>query len=194
MKRILRLASVSAIVVAAVTLSLHAAESGKKSFVAAWQDRSVVLKRPLFSIVFDERSKWLPMFTREGRVTGLTVGTPSALYYQFDARRDAEEDIVATDPNVIVSTLRDQYRRSAYLEIGNVQDVQAIMLVRYEPGVELVIKKVQIDRDRVRLLLHKDRKGDLSTTLTVKWPVPLSKELSESAVIEDILDRYFTRR
>jgi hypothetical protein len=192
-KCILRLASVSAIVVAAVTLPVHAG-SGKKSFLAAWQERSVVLKRPLFSIVFDERSKWLPMFTREGRVAGLTVGTPSAMYYQFDARRDAEEDVVATDPNAIVSTLRDQYRRSAYLDLGNVQDVQAIMLVRYEPGVELVIKKVHIDRDRVRLLLHKDRNGDLSTTLTVKWPVPLSKELSESAVIEDILDRYFTRR
>lgn len=194
MKRYLRLASAIAIVIAAVTISLHAAESEKKSFLAAWQDRSVVLKRPLFSIVFDERSKWLPMFKRDGRVAGLTVGTPSAMYYQFDARREAEGDIVAIDPNVIVSTLRDQYRRSAYLEIGNVQDVQAVMLVRYEPGVELVIKKVQIERDRVRLLLHKDRKGDLSTTLTVKWPVPLSNELSEAAVIEDILDRYLTRR
>jgi hypothetical protein len=190
-RRSFQFASAITIVVAAATLSLHAAESEKKNFVAAWQDRSVVLKRTLFSIVFDERSKWLPMFKHEDRVTGLTVGTPSATYYQFEARRESEEDVIAADPNVIVSTLRDQYRRSAYLEIGNVQDVQALVLMRYEPGVELVVKKVQIERDRVRLLLHK---GDLTTTLTVKWPVPLSKELSESAVIEDVLDRYVTRR
>lgn len=186
--------SLITLLVAATTISLHAAESEKKSFVAAWQDRSVVLKRTLFSIVFDERSKWLPMVKHEGRVTGLTVGTPSTMYYQFDARRDSEDDIVATDPNVIVATLRDQYRRSTYLENGFVQDVQAVTLVRYEPGGELIVKKVQIDRDRVRLLLHKERKGDLSTTLTVKWPAPLSKELTEAAVIEEILDRYLTRR
>ena len=193
MKRSLRFAAVITIMVAAATLSLHAAESEKKSFLAAWQDRTVVLKRTLFSIVFDERSKWLPI-KHEGRVTGLTVGTPGTMYYQFDARRESEDDIVATDPNVIVATLRDQYRRSTYLDNGFVQDVQAVTLVRYEPGVALVIKKIQIDRDRVRLLLHKDRKGDLSTTLTVKWPAPLSKELSEGAEIEDILDRYLTRR
>jgi hypothetical protein len=192
--RCLRIASITVIVVVVVSPSLTAAESEKKSFVAAWQDRNVVLKRTLFSIVFDERSKWLPMFKHEGRVTGLTVGTPGSTYYQFDARREAEEDIVAADPNVIVSTLRDQYRRSAYLEIGHVQDVQPLTLVRYEPGVELVVKKVQIERDRVRLLLHKDRKGDLSTSITVKWPVPLSKDLSESTIIDDILDRYVARR
>jgi hypothetical protein len=190
----LRTVSAITIAVAAATVVLSAAESGKKDFITAWQNRSVVLKRTLFSVVYDERSRVLPLWKQKGRVAGLTVGTPSATYYQFEARRDAEEDVLANDPNVILSTLRDQYRRSEYLDIGNVQDVEPLMLVRYEPGVELLVKKVQIERDRVRLLLHKDRSNDLATTLTVKWPIPLTNELTESAVIEDIITRYVTRR
>jgi hypothetical protein len=194
MHRSLRLVSAIAIVVAAATVVLPAAEAGKRDFITAWQNRSVVLKRTLFSVVYDERSRVLSIWKQEGKVAGLTVGTPSATYYQFEARREAEEDILANDPNVILSTLRDQYRRSSHLEIGNVQDVEPLMLVRYEPGVELVVKKVQIERDRVRLLLHKSRASDLATTLTVKWPVPLTKELTESAIIEDVITRYVTRR
>lgn len=194
MPRSLRILSVITIMIAATTVVLPAADSRKKDFVTAWQNRSVVLKRTLFSVVYDERNRVLPLWKQEGRVAGLTVGTPSATYYQFEARRESEEDILANDPNVILSTLRDQYRRSSYLEIGNVQDVEALMLVRYEPGVELVVKKVQIERDRVRLLLHKTRASDLATTLTVKWPVPLTKELTESAVIEDVITRYVTLR
>jgi len=190
----LRTVSAITIVVAAATVVLPAAESGKKDFITAWQNRSVVLKRTLFSVVYDERSRVLPLWKQKGRVAGLTVGTPSATYYQFEARREAEEDVLANDPNVILSTLRGQYRRSEYLDIGHVQDVEPLMLVRYEPGVELLVKKVQIERDRVRLLLHKDRASDLATTLTVKWPVPLTKELGESVVIEDVISRYVTRR
>ena len=194
MHRSPRILSVITIMIAAATVVLPAADSGKKDFVAAWQNRSVVLKRTLFSVVYDERSRVLPLWKHGGRVAGLTVGTPGATYYQFEARREAEEDILANDPNVILSTLRDQYRRSEYLDIGHVQDVEPLMLVRYEPGVELVVKKVQIERDRVRLLLHKNRASDLATTLTVKWPVPLTKELTESAVIEDVITRYVTPR
>jgi len=190
----LRTVSAITIVVAAATVVLPAAESGKKDFITAWQNRSVVLKRTLFSVVYDERSRVLPLWKQKGRVAGLTVGTPSATYYQFEARREAEEDVLANDPNVILSTLRGQYRRSEYLDIGHVQDVEPLMLVRYEPGVELVVKRVEIERDRVRLLLHKDRASDLATTLTVKWPVPLTKELGESVVIEDVISRYVTRR
>ena len=194
MHRSLRIVSVITIMIGAGTVVLPAAESGKKDFITAWQNRSVVLKRTLFSVVYDERSRVLPLWKHGGRVAGLTVGTPGATYYQFEARRESEEDILANDPNVILSTLRDQYRRSAYLDIGNVQDVEALMLVRYEPGVELVVKRVEIERDRVRLLLHKDRASDLATTLTVKWPVPLTNELTESAVIEDVITRYMNRR
>ena len=169
-----------------------AAQSNKKAFLSSWQDRSVALKQTLYSIVYDERRRFLPLTKQDGKVAGLTVATPSAVYYQFEARRDSEDDIVGRDPNAIVTALRQQYRRSTHLDIGNVKEVEPVLLVRYEPGVVMVVKKVQIERDRVRLMLH-NQVGEESTTLTVKWPVPLSKELTESAVIERVLDQFLTR-
>src|SRR4030095_6933856 len=93
-----------------------------------------------------------------------------ASYYQFDARRDSEEDIIDDDPNGIVSKMRKQYIRSMNLDIGRSHDVQPAMLVQYSPGVEFIVRNVRIDRDRVRLHFHKVGQGDLATTLTVKWP------------------------
>jgi hypothetical protein len=68
------------------------------------------------------------------------------------------------------------------------------MLVRYAPGVAFIVKKVRIDRDRVRLYLHKDGDADLATTLTVKFPTPLTKELTESPLIDESLTRFVMRK
>jgi hypothetical protein len=179
----------------AAAASLHAAErSGKKAFQNAWVGRSVVVKRALYSVVFDERSLVLPVFKHRDRVSGLTVVTPTGgYYYQFDTRRDSEEDIVDRDPDGIVSQMRTLYFRSMHLDNGAVQDIQPLMLVRYSPGVAFIVRKVQIDRDRVRLYFHKDGEADLATTLTVKFPIPLSNELTESTLIDDALGRFVTR-
>jgi len=175
--------------------SPHAAErSGKKAFQDAWMGRSVVVKRVLYSIVFDERSRVVPLFTHRDRVSGLTVVTPTGTtYLQFDARRDSEDDIVDKDPDGIVSQLRDQYFRSVHRSDDSAQDIEPLMLVRYSPGVAFIVRKVQIHRDRVRLYFHKDGEADLATTLTVKFPAPLSKDLSESQLIDDALTRFVTR-
>jgi hypothetical protein len=178
------------------TPSLHASErSGKKAFQHAWVGRSVVVKRVLYSVVFDERNRVLPLLKHQERVSGLTVVTPTGTsYYQFDARRESEKDIVDKNPNGIVSEMRKQYFRSMYVDdIGAVQDVEPLMLVQYTPGVALVVKKVQIDRDRVRLYFHKDGQAELATTLTVKFPTPLSNELTESPLIDDAISRFVTR-
>src|SRR5262245_27013144 len=76
--------------------SPHAAERlGRKAFQDAWMGRSVVVKRVLYSVVFDERSRVVPLFTHRDRVSGLTVVTPTGTsYLQFDARRDSEDDII----------------------------------------------------------------------------------------------------
>ena len=179
----------------AAAASLHAAElSGKKAFQNAWVGRRVVVKRVLYSVVFDERSRVLPIVKHRDRVSGLNVVTPTGTaYYQFDARRDSEEDIIDQDPNRIVSELRKQYYRDKHLDIGNVQDIEPLMLVRYSPGVAFVVRKVQIDRDRVRLYFHKDGEADLATTLTVKFPTPVSNQLTESPLIDDALTRFVTR-
>jgi hypothetical protein len=179
----------------AAAASLHAAErTGKKAFEQAWVGRSVVVKRPLYSLVFDERSRLVPVMKHKDRVSGLTVVTPTGTYYyQFDSRRDSEEDIVDQDPDRIVSKMRDQYYRSKHLDNGAVQEIEPLMLVRYSSGVALIVKKVQIERDRVRLYFHKEGEADLATTLTVKFPTPLSKELTESALIDDAISRFVTR-
>ena len=190
-----RLAFTLSVLVVTAAVSLEAAApSAKKAFVTAWEGRSVVLTQPLFSIVYDERSRWLPSVKKEGKVTGLTVTTPSGTNYQFEALRDSEEDIVERDPNHVVSVLRNRYRRAMHLDLGSVQDVEPVMLVRYDPGVVLLVDKVQIDRDRVRLSFHKERKEEPVTTLTVKWPVPLSNEFTEAPLIENLLARFVSRQ
>jgi hypothetical protein len=183
------------LVALAAAASLHAAElSGKRAFHNAWVGRRVVVKRVLYSVVFDERSRVLPIVKHRDRVSGLNVVTPTGTsYYQFDARRDSEEDIVDQDPDRIVSKMKDQYYRSMHLDNGAVQDIEPLMLVRYSPGVAFIVRKVQIDRDRVRLYFHKDGEADLATTLTVKFPTPLSNELTESPLIDDALTRFVTR-
>jgi hypothetical protein len=124
----------------AAVASLHAAErSGKQAFQNAWVGRSVVVKRALYSVVFDERSRVLPVIKHRDRVSGLTVVTPTGIsYYQFDARRDSEDDIVDQDPDAIVSKMRKQYFRSMHLDDGAVQDVEPFTLVRYSPGVAFI--------------------------------------------------------
>jgi hypothetical protein len=61
-------------------------------------------------------------------------------------------------------------------------------------GVECVVRKVQLDRYSVRLLLAStagvDGDQDSLTSLTVKWPVPLSKSLSERDSIENLIRRF----
>jgi hypothetical protein len=182
-------------VMLAAAASLHAAErSGKKALQEAWVGRSVVVKRTLYSVVFDERSRVVPLVTHRDRVSGLTVVTPTgSSYYQFDARRDSEEDIVDRDPDRIVSKMRTQYIRSKHLDNGATQDIEPLMLVRYAPGVAFTVRKVQIDRDRVRLYFHKDGETDLATTLTVKFPTPFSNEFTESPLIDDAITRFVTR-
>jgi hypothetical protein len=121
------------------------------------------------------------------------VTTGGTYYYQFDARRDSEDDIVDNDPDGLVSKMRTQYYRTMHLDNGAVQEIEPVMLVRYSPGVALIVKKVQIERDRVRLYFHKEEEADLATTLTVKFPIPLSNELTESALIDDALARFVSR-
>jgi hypothetical protein len=181
------------LLLAVAAVSVTAAPSGTKAFTTAWEGRTVVLTRTLFSLVFDERVRALPLFKRQGKVAGLTVGTPSETYYQFDARRDSEDDVIDRDPNRLLARMQTQYRRSTHLEIGNVQDVQAVMLVRYEPGVRLVVRKEQFERDRLRLTLHKPEDRDVATTVTVKWPAPWSKDLTEATLIDAVLSRFVTR-
>ena len=184
------------LLVLAPAVAVHAAgRTGKKAFQQAWVGRSVVVTRALYSVRFDERSRLLPLVKTRDRVSGLTVVTPSGTsYYQFDARRESEPDIIDHDPDGVVSQLRSQYIRSLHLEHGTSQDVEALMLVRYAPGVTFTVGKVRIERDRVRLDLHAEGEAGVATTLTVKFPSLLSDELTESALIDDAIARFVARQ
>jgi hypothetical protein len=183
------------VLIVLLATTIHAAEQqGRKAFVDAWQGRTVVLKRPLYSVIFNERRRFMPLTKRASRVAGITVVTPTETYYQFDSLRDEEPDIVERDPNRIIPALQNQYRRSAHLDVGNVQDIEAVMLTRYEPGVTLVVQRIQFDNDRVRVLLRRDDEDEVATALTVHWPTPLSKPLTEAPVLGELLARFIAPR
>ena len=165
------------------------ADNAEKSFARAWQGQRIVVKQALFALVYNERSKL--GITRRSKRDGLVVLTPfNGSYLQFDGR-DSEEDITGRDVNQIVRTVSQQYRRGSKLEMGNYQKIEPLFVARYEKGAELVVSGVTVDRDRVRFVFTEPPgghdPGDLATSLTVKWPVPLSKSLSERELIEKLV-------
>jgi hypothetical protein len=187
------LASMLVLVVATNTIGA-AQQHGRKAFVTAWRDQQVVVKRPLYSLVYSERTRFLPIARKDGRISGLTVATPNDTYYQFEARRDYEEAIVARTPEGILAAMETRYRRSAHLDEGYVQDVEPGMLVRYESGVKLVVGRVEIERDLVRLFLRRAHDHEVVTTLTVKLGGPVSTALVEAPLIESVLNRFVTKQ
>jgi hypothetical protein len=190
-----RISLVSVLALVVATTAIDAAQQhGRKAFVTAWQEQRVVVKRPLYSLVYSERTRFLPIARKDGRISGLTVATPTETYYQFEARRDYEEDIVARTPEGILAAMKTHYRRSAHLDEGYVQDVEPGMLVRYESGVKLVVGRVDIERDLVRLFLRRENDHEIVTTLTVKLGGPVSTALVEAPLIESVLSRFVTKQ
>jgi hypothetical protein len=189
-----RISLVSVLAIVAATNTIGAAQQhGRKAFVTAWQEQQVVLKRPLYSLVYSERTRFLPIARKDGRISGLTVATPTDTYYQFEARRDYEDDVVARTPEGIVAAMETRYRRSAHLGEGYVQDVEPGTLVRYESGVRLVVRRVEIEREHVRLFLRREDAGEVVTSLTVKLGGPVSTALVEAPLIESVLNRFLTK-
>ena len=80
------------------------------------------------------------------------------------------------------------------LEARSYRKIEPLHLARYEPGVDLVVKSVRVDRDSVRLgFMQPDGPSsgdDLVTSLTIKWPVPLSKSFSERDLVENLIRRF----
>lgn len=183
-----------ALVLAASLGSATAADNPRKAFVESWQGRRVVVKRTLYTLVYNEHGRLGKTF-RDKR-EGLTVATPAAgTYFQFDGP-DPEEAVSGRDPQQVMDGVSGRYRTAYTLDIGSFQRIEPLMLARYEPGVELVVKSVRIERDRVRLLLAQDAAetdaaaGQLATTLTVRWPVDLSRNLVERPGIESVIGQF----
>lgn len=176
-----------ALVLAATTIT----SADTKAFTKNWVGRHVVVKRPLYSLVYNERG--LRGSIRAGR-DGLTVVTPFAgTYFQFDGRHRVD-DVIEHDVQKIAEAVARAYVKDNLINEGFNQQIEPIMLTRYDSGVELVVSSAQVNRDTVRLKLSLPADGDddVATTLTVQWPGPLSKSFSERGAAEDLIQQFLT--
>jgi len=174
--------------VAAATVVLSA-DTSQKAFEKQWTGRHVVVKRTLYSLVYNERGRGDSLHL--GR-SGLMVVTPfMGSYYQFDGRRRVD-DVVDHDLQKIVNAVKVAYRKDRVLGDGFVQDIDPQLIERYDPGVELLVKAARVQGDVVRLDLMKPAAGeeDVVSSLTVKWPLILSKSFSERGNVEDLIRQF----
>src|SRR5207248_5213848 len=115
-------------------------------------------------------------------------------YLQFDGCQ-SRDDVTDHDPQRLLETVTKAYGRDS-IEVRAYQRIEPVMLVRYEVGAELVVSDVRIERDTVRLFfgnpLSKEEGGEPATTLTVKWPTPLSRTLTERDTVEALLGQFVT--
>jgi hypothetical protein len=180
------------IVLAAAVSALAGAESPQQAFTRSWEGRTVVLKQPLYTLVYDERSRIGTI--KAGKRDGLTVVTPfEGTYFQFDGRR-GRDDIKDTQPQRLRESVATAYVGDSLLELEASRTIEAVIVNRHEAGVECVVRKIQMGRYTVRLVFTSTRGidggQDPLTSLTVKWPVPLSKSLTERVSIEKLIRRF----
>jgi hypothetical protein len=175
------------LVVSAV--AIRAAENPTAVFRKEWQGRHVTVQRTLLTLVYDERSR--VSTTTRGKRDGLVVATPSkGSFYLFTGRREVD-DITHTDPDRLFALVKTNYRKDRNLDDGQVQIVNPLHLVQFDKGIELVVRRVEIDRSTVRLVMFKPQSTDeMATSLTVAWPTPLSSDLEERGEIERIIRQF----
>jgi hypothetical protein len=169
--------------------SLQAAEAPAAAFRNSWEGRRVVVQRPLFTLVFDELGR--VGATHKNKREGLTVATPSkGSSYRF-AGRQSVDDLVNTDPDRLFDQIRLSYKRNQHLQIGFTQTVTPLHLIQYVRGIELLVRRVDIERASIRFVLHKvEPASEYATTLTVDWPAPISSNFTERAEIERVVNQF----
>jgi hypothetical protein len=174
--------------------SIVAAETPQRAFTADWQGRSVVIRQRLYSLVYNERGKLGN--TYNGRREGLVVVTPQdGVFYVFPARHN-RDDVSMRDLGGMIEAVDREYVPDA-LDVRGYRKVEPLSLAQYDPGGELVVARAEVLKDMVRLTFSQaggpDRDDPVSS-LTVRWPLPLSKSFTERAQIEQLIGRYVERR
>ena len=180
------------LVMASTVAILSAGSNPKEDFATSWEGQAVVLKQPLYTLAYRERGR---LGNASDKRDGLFVVTPfSGTYYQFDGRQ-SKDDIRSADAQSLPGTIRTTYASDA-LDIREYSKVEPIVITVYEPGVELVLSVVRIDRDRLRLFFTDPRAAEsiIATSLMVQWPTPFSRGFSERPAIETIIRRYIQPR
>jgi hypothetical protein len=176
-----------------VTVVFVSAEGKQKTFENDWVGRHVVVKSPLYSLVYKERG--LGGSTKAKR-DGLTVVTPFAgTYFRFVGRRRVD-DVTEHDVQRIPHSVKLAYRKDKLLDEGVNQVIDPVMLARYEPGTELIVRAARVNLETVRLELSlpTDSDNDLETCLTIEWAAPLSKSFSERGNVEELIQQFLMIR
>ncbi len=79
------------------------------------------------------------------------------------------------------------------LEVRPYRKVEPVTINVYAAGYQLMISKVRIERDTVRVSFMQAAPlegDDPATTLTIKWPSPFSKNFTERVMVEELLRRF----
>jgi hypothetical protein len=176
---------------ALICLALVAAlpETPLQQFARAWEHQNVVVKRALYTLVYDERGKLGN--TYEGKRDGLTVVTPTGVLLQFDGRQGRSE-VVCANAEDVVGAVRTQYNPDA-LDLRSYRKLNPIVVHRYDPGVELVVLTARVSRDTIRFGLALPGQDVEATSLTVRWTTPFSKTFSEREIVEGLLGWFVER-
>ena len=180
------------VLVVASTAATLSAANPKEDFSASWEGQAVVLKQRLYTLSYKERGL---LGKASDKRDGLFVVTPfNGTYYQFDGRQ-SQADIRGADPQRLADTILTTYAGDA-LDVRQFQKVEPILVTFYEPGVELTVSAVRIDRDQLRLFLTDPRTAEstIATSLTVQWPAPFSRGFTERQAVETIVLQYIQPR
>lgn len=180
--------TIIALVVLACMGTSVAAESPQQAFVKGWKGQPVVVKKALYSLIYNERGKLGT--TRDGQREGLLVAIPlGSEYLQFDGRQ-GRDTVIANEPEMLVRAVNAAYQPDG-LDVRSYRKLEPLAVHRFEPGVELVVSAVRIERDEVTLEFVDTGGGkEAVTSLRVKWPLPISPSFGERASVEDVLRRF----
>ncbi len=183
--------AVLSIAIASTVHAAAAAETSRDLFLKTWEGKTIVVKQTLYTLVYNERGRLGK--TYRNKRSGLMVATPfSGSYLQFDGRQ-SQDDIIDHDPQRLVDTIKTTYQSDS-LDVRQYQKIEPIVVARYEVGSELLVGPIRIEGNIVRLSLVDPRSvdddGQPATELTVKWPTPLSKSLSERQAIEGLIAQF----
>jgi hypothetical protein len=164
--------------------------SGRELFVRSWEGRRVTVTHPLYTLIYNERGKLGT--TRSGRREGLTVITPSnGVYFQFDGRQ-GKDDVVGAIPQRIMAAVTEAYGPDA-LDVRAYRKIEPVAVHQFSVGAKLIVGRIRIDRDTVKVGFVQAGEGmddEPVTSLTIKWPLPLSKSFSESDNIDALIRTY----
>ena len=164
----------------------EAGENPQQAFARLWEHQSVTVTRALYTLVYDERGKLGNAYAN--RRDALTVLTPSStrVVYQFDGRQ-GRKDVVRERPAEIFDAVKLEYAPDS-LELRSYQKVEPILVERYDPGFELVISHIRIERDTVQVAFALPGQPERDVTgLTIRWPAPLSKAFTERDIVEALI-------